>query len=262
MKLTCVGTGGGRFCLTTQQRATGGFMLSHKGTDLYVDPGPGALVRGIDLGINFGSVDGLFISHAHLDHYGDAEAVIEAMTKGCKADRGTLITNDTVLNGMDGEHGVFSSYHQGKIGRVCPVEQGKTCQVNEWDLTITETDHKDIETTGFVATMNSISVGYIPDTRYYDELADQYTDVDYLIANVLRPVNKDWEGHLNLAQAVDLAEEIDPTHAYFQHFGMNFVTSFRKQVSWLDDRDSSVPITLTSDGRTYTIEDQGLEQFV
>lgn len=262
MDLTCIGTGGGRYCMTTQARYTGGFMLSHGGTQLYVDPGPGALVRGIEHGIDYGSVDGLFVSHAHLDHYGDAEALIEAITKGCKQDRGTLITNETVLDGKTDGSGVISSYHRDSIGQVDQIAAGDTCDLTSWTMTITETDHKDIETTGFCLEIDGTTIGYIPDTSYTDDLLEQYDGIDYLIANVLRPVDKEWEGHLNLAEATELAEELAPEKAFFQHFGMNFVTSFREQLSWLEEYDPDIPITLASDMTTYSFEKQGLEQFV
>ena len=40
-----LGTGGARFVASRQIRATGGLWLHYKDTDLYIDPGPGALVK-------------------------------------------------------------------------------------------------------------------------------------------------------------------------------------------------------------------------
>lgn len=262
MDIHCIGTGGGRFCLTTQQRATGGFMIEHEDTSMYVDPGPGALVRGLDHGITFGSVDALFISHAHIDHYGDGEALIEAITQGCKKDRGHLITNEIVLEGQSDTSGVLSSYHRNHIGQTSMIDAEDIVDLEPWSLTVTATDHKDIQTNGFCAEIEGTTIGYIPDTSYTDDLIPQYRDADYLIINTLRPVDKDWKGHLNLEEAVNLVETIEPEKAFLQHFGMNFVTSFRTQVEWLQDYDPAVPITLCSDMTTYSLEDQGLEQFV
>ena len=38
------GTGGARFVASRQLRATGGLWLKYKETNLYIDPGPGAIV--------------------------------------------------------------------------------------------------------------------------------------------------------------------------------------------------------------------------
>ena len=40
-----VGTGGARFVAAQQTRSTGGLWLKYHDTNIYIDPGPGALVR-------------------------------------------------------------------------------------------------------------------------------------------------------------------------------------------------------------------------
>ena len=82
MKITFLGTGGGRFSAISQRRMTGGFRIDNlNGKNYHVDPGPGALVRTYQFGFDPRNLDGVFVSHAHTDHYNDAEILIEAMTK-------------------------------------------------------------------------------------------------------------------------------------------------------------------------------------
>ena len=46
MKLTFLGSGGGRFSAISQRRMTGGFRIDNlSGKNYHIDPGPGALVR-------------------------------------------------------------------------------------------------------------------------------------------------------------------------------------------------------------------------
>ena len=46
MKLTFLGSGGGRFSAISQRRMTGGFRIDNLGGKNYhIDPGPGALIR-------------------------------------------------------------------------------------------------------------------------------------------------------------------------------------------------------------------------
>lgn len=42
----------------------------------------GALIRTYQFGFDPRNLSGIFVSHAHTDHYNDAEILIEAMTKG------------------------------------------------------------------------------------------------------------------------------------------------------------------------------------
>jgi phosphoribosyl 1,2-cyclic phosphodiesterase len=63
------------------------------GTRLLVDPGPGSLVRmrGRKEKLDPRLLDGIVLSHAHLDHSGDLNIVIEAMTGGGFKKRGVVL---------------------------------------------------------------------------------------------------------------------------------------------------------------------------
>ena len=53
MKITFLGTGGGRFSAISQRRMTGGFRIDNlNGKNYHVDPGPGALVRTYQFGFD------------------------------------------------------------------------------------------------------------------------------------------------------------------------------------------------------------------
>ena len=82
MKLTFLGSGGGRFSAISQRRMTGEFRIDNlAGKNYHVDPGPGALIRTYQFGLDPRNINGVFVSHAHTDHYNDAEILIEAMTQ-------------------------------------------------------------------------------------------------------------------------------------------------------------------------------------
>src|SRR5512147_1017173 len=86
------GTGGARFVAASQVRATGGLWLNYKKTNLFIDPGPGAVVRihGAKDHFDPGHLDGIILTHKHLDHANDVNILIEAMTDGGFKKRGAL----------------------------------------------------------------------------------------------------------------------------------------------------------------------------
>ena len=49
-----------------------------------------ALVRTYQFGFDPRNLDGVFVSHAHTDHYNDAEILIEAMTRGMTKEYGVF----------------------------------------------------------------------------------------------------------------------------------------------------------------------------
>ena len=88
-----LGSGGARFVVARQLRASGGMWMRFGETQIHVDPGPGALVRALTHvpPCNPRELDAIVLSHKHLDHSGDVNAMVEAMTSGGFRPRGTLL---------------------------------------------------------------------------------------------------------------------------------------------------------------------------
>lgn len=82
VKLVFVGTGGGRFATLTQKRRTGGIRFLSKDYNIHMDPGPGALIYSLNMGLDPQKFTAIFVSHSHPDHYTNAEILVEAMTHG------------------------------------------------------------------------------------------------------------------------------------------------------------------------------------
>lgn len=262
MKLHAIGTGGGRFCMIRQMRRTGGFIVEAEDTRLHVDPAPGALVYSLQDGHDPSNLDGVFVSHAHLDHCGDLAVIVEAMTDGCTTETGTLIANSTSLHGAEDIDPALDTYHREAVDSVVEVDEGDQYDLDGLHLTFHTTRHKDIETTGFLMEADGHTLGYIPDTELFDGLKEMYAPADILVLNVLRPHDREWKGHLNLADALEIVDVVDPDRAFIQHFGMNFLQSFRDELDWLNENRGGHDITLVSDGTTYSMDEEGIEQFV
>src|SRR5580698_836008 len=94
-----LGSGGARFVVARQIRASGGMWMRFGETQIHVDPGPGALVRALSHvpPCSPRELDGIVLSHKHLDHAGDVNAMIEAMTAGGFRKRGTLLAPQDAL---------------------------------------------------------------------------------------------------------------------------------------------------------------------
>ncbi|MFB6216464.1 MAG: MBL fold metallo-hydrolase, partial [Candidatus Aenigmatarchaeota archaeon] len=81
MKLKFLGTGGGRYVTGEQRRRTAGIVVQTEETQIHIDPGPGALVYAHEELDEPLDTDAVIVSHAHLDHSNDAEAMIEVMAE-------------------------------------------------------------------------------------------------------------------------------------------------------------------------------------
>ncbi len=74
-KLTVLGSG---TMMPTRERNPSGYLLEFGNTRMLIDFGHGNLRRLVDLGIDPQTIDAVFISHYHTDHFGDAFNMVHA----------------------------------------------------------------------------------------------------------------------------------------------------------------------------------------
>lgn len=225
MKITFLGSGGGRFSAISQRRMTGGFRIDNLGGKNYhVDPGPGALIRTYQFGFDPRNLSGVFVTHAHTDHYNDAEILIESMTRGMTRDYGTIFGSDSVLNGYESWGPCISSYHQSKSRKVL-LKAGEVQDVDNITVKGTGTQHGDPTGCGFQIDYKGFKLSYTSDTGYFDGLADYHEGSDILIASVLRPGNRTINGHMCTRNFVDLIKEVKPKVAVMTHLGLKMISN-------------------------------------
>ena len=225
MKITFLGSGGGRFSAISQRRMTGGFRIDNLGGKNYhIDPGPGALIRTYQFGFDPRNLSGVIVSHSHTDHYNDAEILIEAMTRGMTKSIGTIVGSLSVLEGYDKWGPSISSYHQSKPETLV-LTPGVTQQLNNVTIKGTSTSHGDPTGVGFQIDYNGFKISYTSDTGYFEGLADDHMGSDILIASVLRPGNRSINGHMCTRNFIDLINEVQPQVAVMTHLGLKMISS-------------------------------------
>ena len=213
--ITFLGTAGARFVVARQFLASGGAWLSLGNTQILLDPGPGSLVQSVKRKLDPTKLDAIILSHKHLDHSGDINIMIEAMTEGGTKKRGTVFVPADALN----QDPVILSYLQSYPQNIQILTEGKSYVINDVSFK-TPIKHKHpVETYGFIFQTPRHIFSWITDTRYFDDLAGYYQG-DLLIINVVRlnpgaPVD-----HLSLPEAKRIIEEIKPKVAILTHFGM------------------------------------------
>lgn len=225
MKITFLGSGGGRFSAISQRRMTGGFRIDNLGGKNYhIDPGPGALIRTYQFGFDPRNLSGVFVTHAHTDHYNDAEILIESMTRGMTRNFGTIVGSESVLNGFENWGPCISSYHQSKSDRLI-LEPGRESRLNNITIKGTKTEHGDPTGCGFQIDYRGFKVSYTSDTGYFEGLAKEHKGADILIASVLRPGNRSINGHMCTRNFIDLISEVQPKVAVMTHLGLKMISS-------------------------------------
>lgn len=218
-KLVFLGTGGDAIVVGKHIRSAGGIILQVEDNQFHIDPGPGALPRARDYGVNLRSNVAVLVSHNHMNHCNDVNAVISSMTHGGLDKKGVLVGGSSVLNGHEDISPVLTEYHKGFMERCIALEPGQRVGINEVEIKATRTKHSDPSAIGFRFQTPKFTMGYTADTGYTHDLLSDFKDVDILIMNVVFPDNKD-KYLLNLEDVERILPEIKPKLAILTHFGI------------------------------------------
>ena len=247
MELVFLGTGGARFVIQKQLRATGGFRINGL-HNLYFDPGPGALLRNIEFKQNPTKIDILLLSHCHVDHVNDANLFIEAMTEnGKRKDKG-VVGSVSVLEGNERYDRIVTRYHQAMVDGYTVMRAGDKKIIKEVKIEATPTKHTDETTIGFKINMEEKVIGYTSDTEYFKGLGGIFTGCDLLILNNLRPFGQYLAGHLTSDGAAKILKDAKPKKAVIQHFGMQMLKAGPEAEAKAIEKESGVETIAAKDG--------------
>ncbi len=217
------------FATITQRRMTGGLRIDNiDGKNIHIDPGPGALVRTYQFGLNPLKLDAVLVSHSHTDHYTDAEVLIEAMTKGMTRKKGTIIGSKSVIEGYKQWGPCISKYHLSKPN-VSILGANETTKLGKIKIKGTRTVHGDPTAVGFNLKIKNFRVSYTADTEYFEDLHKYHSEADVLMASVIRPKNEKIRGHMSTHDFAKLVEEVSPKLAIMTHLGMKMLINDAKR---------------------------------
>ncbi len=220
-RITFLGTGGGRHTAMYQTRSTGGMLVEHgDGKHLHIDPGPGAVTQMKKIHYDLTLTDSLIVSHAHPDHYSDAETVIEGITRGGWEKRGHLYGSPSVINGEGKLGPCISKYHQGVIKNITVIRPGDVLDIDGLKTEVSKTTHSDPTNVGFRFDTGNGIVSYVSDTGYSDEIAHLYEGSRVLILPVTTPDDVRIPYHLCAKDAIPFINIVRPELAVFIHLGI------------------------------------------
>jgi phosphoribosyl 1,2-cyclic phosphodiesterase len=254
------------FATITQKRMTGGFRIDNiDGKNIHIDPGPGALVRTYQFGLNPLNLNGILVSHCHTDHYTDAEVLIEAMTKGMTRKKGFLIGSRSVIKGYEKWGPCISNYHLSKP-QVNVLEAGQHKKIGELHVTATRTKHGDPKAVGFKFQLDDFTISYTSDTGYIKDLYREYKDSDVLIVSVIRPGNDRLHGHMCADDFGKLVSEVSPKLAIMTHLGMKLIMNNPEQEAVSIQKKTGIKTIAARDGMKINLDNfkpkqQTLDEF-
>ncbi len=213
-QLIFLGTAGGRFTVFNQLRKSAGIWFKINNKLFAIDPGPGALIEAIKHKLQPSSLSGIFLSHRHLDHCADINAIIESMTEGGHKKRGTVLAPYDATE-IDP---VILRYNRKNFTLI------NTNEFSSYDVDgiKIETKARHIHTVDVYGAIFDNRFSYIADTRYFDDLPNMYK-TDIVIANVVFCHERKGFKHLSSDDIYKFLEVFKPKKFIITHFGLSFL---------------------------------------
>ncbi|MCX5868072.1 MAG: MBL fold metallo-hydrolase, partial [Proteobacteria bacterium] len=220
-----LGTAGARFVVSKQLRSSGGIWMSLAGQEILIDPGPGTLVHCLKSHpkLDPGKLDAIILTHKHLDHSGDVNVMIEAMTEGRLRKRGVIFAP---ADAFENDPVIFS-YLKDYPEKIEILKEKKEYRLG--DLTIktpVKHIHHGVESYGLNLEGGKKSVSLIADTRYFEGIESFYPgEILILYVVLFQPFPDRVIDHLNLDDAEKIIQANRPMLTLLTHFGLTMLRS-------------------------------------
>jgi len=210
-----LGTGGSRYIMAEQPVSTAGIIIQTPPRQIHIDPGPGALTKSNQLNLKPHNTDILLVSHNHIDHCNDINALIDAMHIHHNKKIGTLISTKELI---EGNAPYLTPYHKNFLQKHKALQQEKKEKINSITIQAKKALHN-TETIGFKIYTKDSTIGYTADTGYFRGLPQQYKNCDILILNMELKFGKKSKYYLSADDIVKILKISKPKLAIITHFG-------------------------------------------
>jgi len=242
-----LGTAGARFVVMKQLRASAGLWLSVGKTNLYIDPGPGALVRCLNSKprLEPSTLDGILLTHKHLDHSGDVNVMIEAMTEGGFKKKGILFAPKDALE----DDPVILKYVRSYVEKVEVLKENSEYRLGEIQFSTAQKHRHRVETYGFNFKISPHTISLVTDTKFFPELLNLYRGEIFIIHVVrLKAIGDDPIDHLSIEDVKTIIKKAKPKLTILTHFGMTMIKAKPWVIAAELEKEMGLKVIAASDG--------------
>ncbi len=252
-KIKFLGTAGARFVVMKQLRASGGIWLTLDDTNVLIDPGPGSLVRCLSSKpkLNPLDLDGIILTHRHIDHSNDINVMIEAMTNGGFKKKGVVFAPNDALEGDP----VILKYVRNHVDKITVLKEKGNYKVGNISFSTPVKHVHGVESYGLNINGKKHSISLITDTKYFDGIESNYKG-DVLIINVVFLEELPAIDHLSLKDAEKILSINKPKLGIITHFGMTMVKAKPWEIAENLSKKLGVNVIAARDGMEIDLDER------
>ncbi len=256
-KITFLGTAGSSAVASKQLRSSGGIVLEVEDLQFHIDPGPGSLLKAKEYGISLQHTTAVLVSHNHINHCNDLNAVVDAMTHGGIEHRGVVMGSKSVLQSQEDSHPFLTKYHQNLLEKVIPLEKNHKVGIELVEINALSAEHTDPTALGFKFFCPKFTLAYSGDTKLTPKLLEEMAGSDIVILNVPYPGEKGTGMNLDTNAAIHIISTVRPRLAILTHFGTEMLKADPIEEARQVQRITGVQTIAARDGLKITPEPYG-----
>ncbi len=213
------GTTGNKDIFFKKIRQAGGLYFNVDDTKIIIDPGPSTFYKYVNTYED--KIDGIILSHIHIDHSNDLNIFVELMTNGGEEKFGTVLLPNQAI-----EEKVLFEYVKDFPEKLEIVKPNTNYKIKNVGVTSSIEHRHGVENYGFKIKTKNHNIGLVTDTAYFPELLDSYIGCDILIMNVPYYIqDKPKPKHLDIANTEEFIKAIKPNKVILTHFNCNILES-------------------------------------
>lgn len=245
-----LGTGGARFIIAKQLRATGGLFFRIGAKNILVDPGPESYYRFLTFVPKFNpeKIDAIILTHKHIDHSADINVYLDVITEGGFKKNGLLIAPSDAF----GDGGVVYKYLLEFLNEIKIIKPEWELNIDGVKITFPIKHQHRVETYGLKLSYNNYTISYITDTKFFSALIPVYK-ADIIIMNLLKLEPSEID-HLSVADCTEIINGIRPKVAIITHFGMTIIKVGPWNIARQLKEKTGITVLAAEDGKHYEIE--------
>lgn len=206
------GTTGNKDIFFKKIRSAGGLYFHVDDTNLIIDPGVYTFYKYIHTYQD--KIDGIILSHIHIDHSNDLNIFVELMTNGGEEKRGTVLVPNQAI-----KEKILYPYLQSFPEHLEIVRPNVKYRIKNIEITSSIEHKHGIENYGFRIKTKNHLIGLVTDTAYFPELLNSYQNCEILIMNVPYHIqDKQKPKHLDIPAVEEFIKTIKPKKVVLTHF--------------------------------------------
>lgn len=211
------GTTGNTDIIFKNIREAGGLYFHVDDTKIIIDPGVNTFYKYTHTYED--EIDGIIMSHIHIDHSNDLNIFVELMTNGGEERKGTLLLPNQAI-----EEKVLFPYAKDFPKHLEIINANTAYKIKDIEITSSIEHRHGVENYGFKFKTREHIIGLVTDTAYFPELLDSYKGCDILIMNVPYHIqDKPNPKHLDIQNAEEFIKVIQPKKVVLTHFNCNIL---------------------------------------